>query len=254
MKLTRAIPLFFFFVVFATTVFADARSDYDYQYTKYREHYSEFLLFKKDYLTNPTLDNQQKALLLAKLSMNTRDLTYASFAAYLRSLIASNNLQYDPINPISASLITAQQFFLTESSKSQSIVTLQDMDTFDTDYIKAYPEHEKSLKAGIVAAKIAKFKNLSLQQDQALKKLKQKLADNVSVRVTERIDQLDKDLLVITEKIDNMANFLISKEGMDNADSEIFFSAKIELLSDIRTLQLKWMDQLIDLDLNYGKI
>lgn len=252
MKLLLFLFTILFFLV--TPVLADSRSDFDYQYGKYRERFSEFLLYKKDYLSTPSLDNQQKALLTAKLSISTRDLTKASFAAYLRDLILLNNLNFPPLIPINKGLIEAQQYFLGEASKGQAIVTLADLDTFDKSYQNSYKKYESFMKLGVVSHKIAKLKNFSLKQGSALVTLKSKLPKNVSVRVTERLESLEKDLTLITEKIDSMANYLISEEGMDNSESEIFFSAKVDQLAEIRALQLDWIEQLIDLDLNYGKI
>lgn len=246
------LPLFLFLSV--NLVFADARSDFDYQYSKYRENYAEFLIFKKDYLTQQTLDNQQKALLSAKASITTRDLTKASFAAYVRDLIVQSKIRYEPLNPVNKVLLEAQQFFLSEASKGQSIVTLADLEEFNKKYNETYPQHERSIKLGIVAHKLAKQKSFALQQEVSLANLKVKVANKVSVRVVERIANLEDSLNTIHKKIDDLAIYLTSEESLENTDSEVFFSSKIEVLSETRNLQLDWIEQLIDLDLNYGKI
>ncbi len=254
MKLNAVIVSIIFLVFLATSVFADSKSDFDFQYSKYRQSYSEFSLYKKDYLSTPSLDNQQKALLASKQAINTRDLTKASFAALIRDLILQNKLNYSPLQPVNAWLLESQQFFLSEAAKGQEIVTLANLNEFDTKYSESYLKYEKFLKVGIVAQKVAKLKNLSLQQQTALASQKEKMPNDVSVRVTERVSLLESELVTIGEKIDAMANFLISEEGMDNSDSEVFFTSKIEQLIEIRDLQLAWMDKLIDLDLNYAKI
>lgn len=244
-----------FFLLTATFVNADAKSDFDFQYTKHRDSFLEYTLYKKDYLTNPTLDNQQKALLSAKQSTNTRELTRASFAAYLRELIVSNQIKNYPMAELlNQKLISAQQFFLTESQKTLAIVTLADLDSFNSSYLVEYPKHERYLKAGIVGHKLARLKYFALKQDESLSALKNKIPSDVSVRVFERIEALETDLKTIHTKIDNLSDFLITEESLDNTQSEVFFSSRIELLADIRQLQLNWMDKLIDLDLNYAKI
>ncbi len=248
--------LFLFAVYFflATSVSADSRSDFEYQYSKYREHFVEFSLFKKDYLATSTLDNQQKALLTAKQTINTRELTKASLTSYVRYLISQNNAEYAPLVAVNQGLLAAQQYFLGQAAKGLSIVTLADLNSFDEEYSNSFLQHETSIKVGIVAQKIAKVKSISVEQQKSLDLFKNKVSDNVSVRVTERIESLENNLVSINEKIDSMATYLISKEGMENTESEIFFSAKVEQLSEIRSLQLNWVEQLIDLDLNYGKI
>jgi len=246
--------LFLFFASF-TFVSADAKSDFDYQYSKHRENYLEYTLYKKDYLSNPTLDNQQKALLSAKQSTNTRELTRASFVAYLRELILLNQLRGFPLaDTLNANLLAAQQFFLMESQKTLGVVTIADLDKFNLDYQTEYTKHERYLKAGIVGHKLTRLKYFALKQDEVIKELKNKIPSTVSVRVFERLETLETDLTTIHTKIDNLSNYLITEESMENTQNEIFFSSRVEFLSEIRSLQLTWMDKLIDLDLNYAKI
>lgn len=250
--------LFLVLIIFLASfnsVFASAKSDFDYQFTKHRENFNEFNLYKSDYLNNQSLDNQQKALLSAKQTINTRELTRASFAAYLRELISQNKLVNNSmVDSLSSMLLATQQYFLTQSQKSLSIVTLADLDNFNESYLQDYPNQEKVLKAGIVGQKLAKLKYFSLRQQEALNDLRAKIPSDVSVRVFERINTLENNLATINKKIDDMSEFLMTADSLDNAESEIFFSSRIELISEIRSLQLAWMDQLIDLDINYAKI
>lgn len=247
-----------FIIIFSlavASVNADAKADFDFQFTKHRESFSEFTLYKKDYLTNPTLDNQQKALLSAKQTTNTRELTRASFAALLRELILMNQLRGNKMaDDLNANLFAAQQFFLSESQKSLALVTIADLDAFNASYNIEYPKHDRYLKAGIVGHKLARLKYFALKQDESLQSLKAKIPSDVSVRVFERIAGLENDLKTIHSKVDNLSDFLLTEESLDNTQSEVFFSSRIELLAEIRQLQLSWMDKLIDLDLNYAKI
>lgn len=243
-----------FLMFFPVVVFADSKSDFDYQFSKYREHYLEYSIFKKDYLTNPTLDNQQKALLTIKQSLSARDLAKASFATHVRDLITVNKINYPILTPIINNLTVSQNYYQGEAKKSLALVTLADIDTYDKDYSKSYLEPEKNIKLGIVASKIAKLKYFHTQQEEALDKLKTKLPTSPSLRVAERITDLENGLNNISIKINTMSELLVSEEGRDNTESEIFFTSKLEPLSEIRTLQLNWLDLLIDLDLNYGEI
>ena len=245
----------FLLLLSSSIVKADAKSDFDFQYSKHRESFLEYTLYKKDYLSNPTLDNQQKALLSAKQSTNTRELTRASFVAYLRELILSNQLNGFPLSDnLNANLLVAQQFFLMESQKTLGVVTIADLDKFNQEYIVEYPKHESYLKAGIVGNKLARLKYFARKQDAAIAELKSKIPQDVSVRVFERLNTLDTDLATIHKKIDDLSDYLITKESLENTQSEVFFTSRVEFLADIRSLQLVWMDKLIDLDLNYAKI
>lgn len=245
----------FIFLASFNIISADAKSDFDYQYSKHRESFLEYTLYKADYLSNPTLDNQQKALLSAKQSTNTRELTRASFVAFLRQLILENQLRgYPMADNLNANLLVAQQFFLMESQKTLGVVTIADLDKFNQDYLLEYPKHESYLKAGIVGHKLARLKYFANRQDEALKELKSKIPSTVSVRAFERINSLESELATIQTKIDTLSDYLITQESLDNTQSEVFFTSRVEFLAEIRSLQLAWMDKLIDLDLNYAKI
>ncbi len=246
----------FIFLVTAISVSADAKSDFDFQYGKYRQVYFEYSLYKKDYLSTPTLDNQQKALLTAKQSITARDLTRASLAAYLRELISQSKLLgYQPMDELSSKLLVTQQHFLLESQKSQSLVTLADIDEFNTSYLASFDINQRYLKAGIVGHKLATLKNFAVRQQLSLEDLKERIkGEQVSARVHERVQNLEIELVAVHKKIDDMATYLITEESLENTQSEVFFTSRVELLAEIRTLQLSWMNQLIDLDTNYGKI
>lgn len=254
MSLKFVIPIIVLFFLVSTTVFASSKSDFDFQYSKYRQSYSEFLLFKKDYLDTSSLDNQQKAILSAKETINVRDLTKAAFTSYVRDLITNNNLNYPPLVSIADNLLESQQFFMNEAVKSQSIITLANLNDFNDNYLNAYIKHEQSIRVGIVAQKIAKLKYFSVQQEKSLASLKSKIQTvTVSQRVSERITELSQNLSQVSEKIDLLLNDLTSEENLAT-EGDIFFSSKVDQLSEIRALQMSWMDKLIDLDLNYGEI
>ena len=100
-----------FLVIAATTTplaWADAKSDYDYQYGQYRTGYSEFVILKQDYLNTPSLDNQQKAMLSAKQTILARDLAKASLHWYLMDLITGYQVDYGPMKRISTYLNIAR--------------------------------------------------------------------------------------------------------------------------------------------------
>ena len=59
-------------------------TDYQYQLDQYRKNYAQFVLLKKDYLNNNTLDNEQKALLAVESTIKSRELTMFSFAQMLK--------------------------------------------------------------------------------------------------------------------------------------------------------------------------
>ncbi len=234
-----------------TSVLADAKSDYDYQYGQYRQNYIEYTILKQDYLNNPSLDNQQKAILAAKQSIIARELAKASLAWYLTDLIHSNNIVYEPVKSLINSLEIARSFFLSQSQKSQSIITQDNLKTYTENYLKDVIIHDQSFKYGIIVNKIAKLVRLQLDCQTAFDDLLPKLPVPLPTTLNARINELKDSKVVIDKKIETLANSLNPILGEENVDSEIFFTARIEKLSEIRSLQLDWINRLIDIDINY---
>ncbi len=241
-----------FFSAAAPAVFADAKSDYEFQYSRYRQNYIEYSILKKDFLANPTLDNQQKAVLAAKQTLSSRDLSKANFAAYLLDLCQEKQTNYAPIKPLLDSLRSARAFFLSQAEKSKTIVTPANLASFTEDYLIDVVPHNRSFRTGIVACKISQLVRIQAQSKNALDVILPKLATPLSTPIQTRIDDLQLLGNKINDSIDSFTDKLYTEEEISNIDNEYYFTGKIETIKKIQTLQLKWIDGLIDIDLNYA--
>jgi hypothetical protein len=251
-KLLLISYLFVIFCLTTTTVFADAKSDYEYQYSRYRQNNIEYTILKKDFLANPTLDNQQKAVLAAKETIYTRELAKANFASYLLSLCESSKINYAPIKPILDSLAQAKSFYLSEAEKSQTVITPAQLATFTQNYLTATIPHDRSFRTGVVACKIAQLVRFQVESKNALDIILPKLATPFSTPLQTKIDDLQSQGNKINEDINTFTNKIFSEEDILNIDYENYFTDKSETIKKIQSLQIKWLDSLIDIDLNYA--
>jgi len=240
-------------LVFVPGVYASAKSDYDFQYGQYRQYYPEYRLLKADYLNTSSLDNQQKVVLSAKQTILARDLAKASFGWYILDLISTTKTNYPPIQPIISSLAASRQFYLAEAQKSQSVITQDDLKKFTLSYLKSVPHHDRMIKFGIIANKLATLVRTQLDLGSALENLVSKLPGSLPATVTARIRELRESAKVVDVKIDLLAKNLEFLEAEESADAEIFFSSRVEKMAEIQTLQLDWIDRLIDLEKNYAQ-
>jgi len=247
------ISFLFFFSFFVPPVFADAKSDYDYQYGQYRQNYPEFSLLKLDYLNTPSLDNQQKAILSAKQTILARDLAKASFTLYLTDLINSTKTSYIPLQPIVSSLVTTREYYLQEAQKSQSIVTQEGLSSYTQDYLQSVVHHDRVVKFGVLAGKISTLIRIQLDLKAALENLVTRLPSSLPATLVARIQELRDSAKVVDIKIDAMTKNINFQEEEESADAEIFFSSRVEKLVEIRTLQIDWINRLIDIDKNYAQ-
>ena len=131
----KLIPIFIIFLLLPTIVFADAKSDYDYQYTRYRDSYQEFIIFKKDYLDTPSLDNQQKVLLSLKQSLSHAICQVFACLVSIR-LINLNKVKYKPLDPILTMLSDARLYYLAKANEAQTVVTLSNLKEYDKSYLE----------------------------------------------------------------------------------------------------------------------
>ncbi len=256
MKLLSKLLLFplLVYLLFLVTpnVFADAKSDYEYQYSQYRQNYIEYSILKKDFLENPTLDNQQKAILAAKQTMVSRDLAKGSFAAYLLFLCQDKQTNYAPIKPSIEAINQAKTFYLSEANKSQSVVTASDLVSYTQNYLTNTVTHDRSLRSGNVACKISQLVRFQIESKNAYDIILPKLTSPFSAALKTRIDDLQTQGNKINDTINVFTNKLYSEEITDNIDNESYFTNNSETIKKIKNMQLKWIDGLIDIDLNYA--
>lgn len=240
------------FSVFSTPIFADAKSDYEYQYSQYRQHYIEYTILKKDFLDNPTLDNQQKAMLAAKETLSARDLAKASYAEYLLTICQEKQTNYPRLKPILDSLRTARLFFQNEAQKSLALVTPANLAQYSNEYAVNTIIHDHSFRTGVVACKISELVRFQIQSKDALDIILPKLAKPFSTPLQTRIDDLQILGNKINDTINTLTDKLYSEEDLGNIEGANYFSEKTDTINKIKSLQLKWIDGLIDIDINYA--
>ncbi len=253
-NLYKSIPISLFVflaLIFSPLVLADAKTDYDYQYGQYRTNYAEFAILKQDYINTPSLDNQQKVMISAKQTILSRDLAKASLDWFLLDLINGYRVDYAPIKPVIDALGTSRQYFLDQSLKSQAIVTEADLKKFTANYLETVPENDAMMKFGILANKIANLVRIQIDSKAALESIIPKLPSPMPQNLTERIQELRDKAKFIDAKIDTFAYNLPLVDAVSESANDIFFSARVEILAEIRTLQLDWINRLIDIDINY---
>jgi len=241
-----------FLLSFTPAVFADSRSDYDYQYGLYRQSYSEFSVLKKDYLDTSSLDNQQKAMLSAKQSILTRDLSKASLAWYIWDLIDASKIDYPPIKSIFNALAEARQYYLSESEKSKKIITTENLKRFSSDYQESTIKHDRLLRYGIIANKIARLVRIQIDSQTAYDDLLPRLPSPMPTTVAARVEELKTMHASINSLIESLAVELKPFDGEENVDADIFYSVRINKMNEIIAIQTNWINRLIDLDLNYA--
>ena len=248
------IPLLCLFGFIATgtnNVYASPKTDFDFQWTKYRQNYAEFSLLKRDYLQNQTLDNQQKAVLSAKQTLLARDMAKAAYARYMIDLINGKNTGYTALNPVLTRLSEAAIFFDSEALLSQQIITPADLKKFATDYLSGYQIKDRSFFYGQLAYKIATLVRFQIDLKESYDAMLPKLPEVKPAPLKARLDEVPVLAANINDKIASLSALIIPEEEDGALTPDGYFSPFIKKVDDIRQLQLQLVNQFVDIDINY---
>jgi len=235
----------------APFVRATAKEDYEFQLSQYRKSYAEFSQLKRDYLQNPTLDNQQKSVIVAKQALSARDQAKASFARYLADLVNGHNTGYTAFQPILTRLSEAVVFYSAKAQESQKITTPSDLTAFSNSYQTETMIHDRSFAYGQVAAKIGNLIRFQIDAQNILNTIYPKLPSPQPIPLKARLDEIPLTVEAINEKISDLLAFAIPEEEDSPLIPDQYFSKFTEGLVDIRSRQSILIDQLIDIDINY---
>jgi len=233
---------------------ADAKSDYEYQLSQYRRSYAEFTQLKRDYLQNPTLDNQQKSIIVAKQVLLSRDLTKASYARFLADIINTHNTGYSAFQPIITRLGQAVVFYTEKSVESQGITTPVELKKFSNTYSSETIIPDRSFFYGQTAAKIAQLVRFQLDAKSILDSIYPKMPSPPPIQLKARLDEIPIQADDINQRIAALTSQIIPEEETGVLNSNQYFSKTLESLADIRTRQTYLIDQLVDIDINYAQL
>ncbi len=244
----------FFGAIIPTQVSASAKTDYEYQLAQYRKNLAEFTQLKRDYLQNPTLDNQQKSIIVVKQALQARDLSKASYARFLAEEIQARNTAYVALDPILIKLVKASEFYFAESTKSAEIITPADLRKFSATYSKNTVIHDRSFFYGQVGVKVAQLVRFQIDAKNILDTIYPKLPTPAPAPLKARLEDIPGQAEMINQKIDLLTSKIIPEEEEGPIMGEQYFNKIVENLSDIRQMEARLIDQFIDIDINYAKL
>lgn len=226
-------------------------SDYQFQLDQYRTNYAEYQILKNDYQTNPTLNNEQKAVLSAKRTIASRELTLAYFTLVMIDSLKATGVDFPLVNSAMADLNTIGQFHFKESQDAANINTKADLSKFTADYLTATGLQEDNLARAQVALKIAKL--IQIQNDA------KRAYDSISATLQTQTDEPNVQngigqIQSYSQQINDQITALAQKATTTNlvtSNLSQFFDDSTAALVQIRALQSRLVNIIIELDTNY---
>ncbi len=228
------------------------QSDYRYQLDQYRRYYSEYQIFKSDYLKNTSLDNEQKAMLSARSAIVARELTLSSLVRIISSSIRSYNLQHPAIIVSLSELNSLLDFYAQQANQAKTIQTKKELAKYTSNYLSSVSQNQVILDRAEIINKIAQILNSQQQADRAKAILDTQLKNRSSEALVR--DGLD-EAASLQSKIRSDISAVIKKAQLLNPKTKQQNSLQkvSKQLSQINSLQLRLINRIIDLDTNYVK-
>lgn len=227
-------------------------SDYQYQLDLYRINYAEYQLLKKDFENNPTLNNEQKAVLAAKQAIVSRELALAYFSFVMVDGLKSAEVDYPVVNKAINDMSTIGQFHLSQSREAQKVVTKADITNFTKNYLEQVAKQKDIFAHAQVAGKIASLIHLQQEAKRAYDALLSRLETNMdNLNVQNGIGQIKSYSGQINDQIEALAK-RTGEVNLENIDAQQFYDESGLVLSQIRTLQNRLINIIIELDTNYA--
>lgn len=243
-----------FIAIFSVKAFAQGNnlSDYQYQLDQYRSNYSEFQILKNDYLAHSTLNNEQKAILSAKQTLSSRELTLSYYFLVLVDSIKSSAVDYPLVNTALNDLNDIAQFHFSESVQAGKIVTRQDLTAFTTKYSQQVAKQADIIARSQIANKIAQLIHLQQESKRAYDALLPSLQTKIDdVNVQNGIGQVQSFSQQINDQISALTQKASSISVLAQNSEQLYQDAQ-DTLSQIRAIQVRLINIIIDLDTNYA--
>ncbi len=244
----------FLILVSSFVVFAQGNNltDYQYQLDQYRGSYAEYQIFKNDYQTNPTLNNEQKAVLAAKRSIASRELTLAYYSLIMIDDLKASGVDYPIVNTAVSDLNTIGQFHFDQSQSAAKINTKADLTAFTTKYLASTADQKDNLSHAMVAIKIGELIQIQNNAKQAYDSLLPSLKTNQDqLNVQNGIGQIQSYSQQINDQIAALAK-KTTETSTASIDQAQFFDDSSQSLMQIRSLQSRLINIIIELDTNYA--
>lgn len=227
-------------------------SDFQYQLDQYRINHAEYQLFKKDYENNPTLNNEQKAILAAKRAIASRELALAYFSFVMVDSLKSAEVEYPIVNKATGDMSTIGQFHFNQSQEAQKIITKTDITNFTKNYLEQVAKQKDIFAQAQVAGKIAGLIRLQQEAKRAYDALLPRLEANMdNVNVENGLGQIKSYSGQINDQIEALAK-KTSETSLENKDAPQLYDESGLVLAQIRALQNRLINIIIELDTNYA--
>lgn len=256
MIIVRKLILGLFFFVLAgglLPVFAQNTqySDYQFQQDLYRKNYATYQLYLKDYLSDSSLNNEQKAIQAAKDTLKYRESSLSHYYWWQAQTLKATNLALPLISQTISDLDSLGQYHYAQSQSSQDIDTKSSLTKFTKANRKQVNDLDLNATKAQVVIKLSRLVQFQNDLKRAYDYLNDKLEtqkDNLTVK--NGLEQVSSNATKANELIEKL---IVSINTLDLSEirQSQFFEKSVESMTTIKSLQSRSIDIIVELDTNY---
>jgi len=225
-------------------------ADFEYQLGLYRQHFAEYGVFKQDYQDNPTLNNQQKALLSAKNTITSREATRIAYARILEEYIKKQNINHPVVQSALTHIGEDIAYYTNNQNKSKNITSADELSSFTNDYLISSPAHHTSLISSMLVGKVSRLIRYQIDAKEFYDTLVPKLPTPHSVITKNGLAQIATLSQEINNRLEKLLKISTEIEN-ETYDMTSFYEQSNSELNRIRDLQLHLVNLLIEIETEY---
>jgi len=244
-----------FFFIFAggfLPIFAQNTqySDYQFQQDQYRKSYATYQLFLKDYLSDPSLNNEQKAIQAAKEVIKFRESTLSHYFWWQAEILKLTQTDLSLIHQTISQLDSLGQYHYSKSLESSLLATKTDLTKFTKDNRKRVVELDLMAVKAQVAMKLARLIQFQTDLKRGYDYLNRSLPNQTNLVIKNGLEQVSTNAATANDLIEKLTTQVKDLDLSEKRESQ-FYEKSIEIMTQIKSLQSRSIDIIIELDTNY---
>ncbi len=251
--------LFYFFtlifsLVFVPLVYAQTtqQTDYQYQLDQYRKNYSQYQILLRDYKDESSLNNEQKAINIAKETLRSRELALAHYFWWQSEIVQASKVDLPVVKQAISDYNDIGQYHYQQLGSIDKIITRSDLTSYTKKNRKELDKQQLAITRNQTAAKIAKIVAFQLDIKRAfdaiIPQLELTKANNPSVQ--NGLDQVNEYSIQVNDLVNSLSEST-TKLDLENKRPSQFYEDSTDVLNQIHALQLKLINLIIELDTAY---
>lgn len=245
--------LFFTFAGGLLPIFAQNTqySDYQFQQDQYRKSYATYQLFLKDYQSDPSLNNEQKAFVAAKEAIKFRESTLSHYFWWQAETLKATKLDLPLIDKTISELDSLGQYHYSQSQESSLLATKTDLTKFTKDNRKKVSELDLMTVKAQVVLKLSRLIQFQVDIKRGYDYLVRSLPDqSTNLIIKNGLEQISSNATTANELIEKLTTDVKNLDLSEKRESQ-FYEKSIETMIQIKSLQSRSIDIIIELDTNY---